>query len=86
MGLNARQIEIVAMATPKRQYYVVHPEGRRLFDLGLSAPELAFVGASGKEDIARIRGLRRALGDAWPAQWLRERGQNQAAQLWESYQ
>ena len=85
VGLNARQIEIVAMATPKRQYYVVHPEGRRLFDLGLSAAELAFVGAGGKEDIARIRGLRRALGDAWPAQWLRERGQNQAAQLWESY-
>jgi type IV secretion system protein VirB4 len=85
VGLNARQIEILSMAAPKRQYYVMHPEGRRLFELGLSAPELAFVGASGKEDIARIRALRDQLADAWPAQWLRERGQYDAAQKWESY-
>ncbi|SCC93193.1 Conjugal transfer protein TrbE [Thiomonas sp. X19] len=85
IGLNRRQIEILALATPKRQYYVMHPDGRRLFELGLSDPELAFVGVSGKEDLARIRALRSQLGDAWPAQWLRERGQHQAAQHWESY-
>jgi type IV secretion system protein VirB4 len=85
IGLNRRQIEIIAMATPKRQYYAMHPDGRRLFELGLSGPELAFVGASGKEDIARIRQLRAELGNAWPAQWLRERGQDAAAQLWEAY-
>jgi type IV secretion system protein VirB4 len=85
VGLNARQIQILAFATPKRQYYVMHPDGRRLFDLGLTGPELAFVGASGKNDIARIRQLREELGNAWPAQWLRERGQNDAAQFWESY-
>ena len=85
VGLNARQIQILAFATPKRQYYVMHPDGRRLFDLGLTGPELAFVGASGKNDIARIRQLRDELGNAWPAQWLRERGQSDAAQLWESY-
>lgn len=85
IGLNARQIEILAMATPKRQYYQIHPDGKRLFELGLSAPELAFVGASGKEDIIRIRELRDLMGNAWPAQWLRERGLFDAAQLWESY-
>ncbi len=85
IGLNRRQIEILAMATPKRQYYAMHPDGRRLFELGLSGPELAFVGASGKEDILRIRELKDQLGDAWPAQWLRERGQGRAAELWESY-
>jgi type IV secretion system protein VirB4 len=85
VGLNARQIEILAMATPKRQYYVMHPEGRRLFELGLSPAELAFVGASGKEDIARIRILRASLGPGWPAQWLRERGQSEAAATWEHY-
>ena len=85
IGLNARQIEILTLATPKRQYYQIHPEGKRLFELGLSAPELAFVGASGKEDLARIRLLREQLGDAWPAQWLRERGQFEWANLWEGY-
>jgi type IV secretion/conjugal transfer VirB4 family ATPase len=85
IGLNQRQIEILATATPKRQYYMIHPDGRRLFELGLSGPELAFVGASGKEDIARIRELNGIYGWKWPAQWLRERGQNKAAEIWESY-
>jgi type IV secretion/conjugal transfer VirB4 family ATPase len=85
IGLNLRQIEILARATPKRQYYQIHPDGKRLFELGLSAPELAFVGAAGKEDIARIRELRAHLGDAWPAAWLRERGQFDAATSWEQY-
>ncbi|BDB13994.1 VirB4 family type IV secretion/conjugal transfer ATPase [Acidithiobacillus ferrooxidans] len=85
VGLNQRQIEILANAIPKRQYYMMHPDGRRLFELGLSGPELAFVGASGKEDIARIRELRDLYDWKWPGQWLRERGQTKAAELWESY-
>ena len=35
MGLNETQIEIIRTATKKRHYYLVSPEGRRLFDLGL---------------------------------------------------
>ena len=85
IGLNSRQIEIVATAVPKRQYYLMQPGGRRLFELGLSAPELAFLGASGKEDIARIRVLRGSQGDAWPAAWLRERGAGAWAEVWEGY-
>ncbi|MGE4529896.1 MAG: conjugal transfer protein TrbE [Acidithiobacillus sp.] len=85
IGLNARQIEILASAIPKRQYYMMHPDGRRLFELGLSGPELAFVGASGKEDIAHIRELQEAHDGQWPAVWLRERGQNDAADLWQSF-
>ncbi len=85
MGLNGRQIELVATAVPKRQYYLMQPSGRRLFDLGLSAAELAFLGASGKEDIARIRELRDACGEAWPSAWLRERGQAEWAEAWEGY-
>ena len=85
IGLNTRQIQILSMATPKRQYYVVHPDGRRLFELGLSGAELAFTGASGKEDIKRIRALKENIGAAWAAQWLRERGQHEAASTWENY-
>jgi type IV secretion system protein VirB4 len=50
MGLNARQIEIIASATPKRHYYYLSPEGRRLFDLNLGPVALAFCGASSKEE------------------------------------
>ncbi|EQD40368.1 conjugal transfer protein TrbE, partial [mine drainage metagenome] len=86
LGLNDRQLEMLAAATPKRQYYMLHPDGRRLFELGLSGPELAFVGASGREEITRIRDLRAANPDGWPAQWLRERGEWAWAQAWENYQ
>ena len=86
LGLNDRQIEMLAAATPKRQYYMLHPDGRRLFELGLSGPELAFVGSSSREVITRIRDLRAASPDGWPAQWLRERGEWAWAQAWENYQ
>lgn len=85
IGLNARQIQILATMTPKRHYYHVHADGRRMFDLGLSGPELALIGASDRESLARIGELRKIHGDSWPANWLRERGQYDAATIWESY-
>lgn len=45
-GLNARQIELIARATPKRHYYLQSFRGNRLFELGLGAIALAFCGAS----------------------------------------
>lgn len=85
IGLNRRQIQIVSNATPKRQYYHLHPDGSRVFELGLTAPEMAFVGASGREDLARIRQLQKHNDRTWPSTWLRERGQADAARLWDSY-
>lgn len=74
IGFNERQIEIVATALPKREYYVVSPEGRRLFDMALGPVALSFVGASGKEDLKRIRALHSEHGAAWPYPWLQQRG------------
>jgi type IV secretion system protein VirB4 len=74
IGFNTRQIEIVATAIPKREYYVVSPIGRRLFDMALGPVTLAFVGATGKDDLARIAELRQTQGADWPARWLQERG------------
>lgn len=85
IGLNARQIEIVSRMTPKRQYLHLHPDGRRVFDLGLTAEELAFVGASDRDSLRRIAELRAADPDTWPAAWLRERGLHAAAEQWLSY-
>ncbi|MGV3633158.1 MAG: conjugal transfer protein TrbE, partial [Pseudorhodoplanes sp.] len=74
IGFNERQVEIVATAIPKREYYVVSPVGRRLFDMSLGAITLAFVGATGKDDLARIGELRQAHGPDWPVRWLQARG------------
>ena len=45
-GLNDRQIEILARATPKRDYYCQSRRGNRLFELGLSEVGLALCAAS----------------------------------------
>ena len=74
IGFNERQIEIVATALPKRDYYAVSPDGRRLFDMALGATTLSFVGAAGKENLKRIEELRDIHGKHWPAFWLKERG------------
>jgi type IV secretion system protein VirB4 len=49
-GLNDRQIEILARATPKRDYYCQSRRGNRLFELGLGEVALAFAAASSKAD------------------------------------
>src|SRR5690606_35415826 len=73
LGFNERQIEIVATSIPEREYYVASPEGRRLFDMALGPVARAFAGASGKEDLKRVRELHRKFGKDWPLEWLKER-------------
>ncbi|WP_371349329.1 conjugal transfer protein TrbE [Ancylobacter sp. IITR112] len=81
IGFNERQIEIVATALPKREYYVASPEGRRLFDMALGPVALSFAGASGKEDLKQIAALKSEHGDGWPERWLQQRGIGNAAAL-----
>jgi type IV secretion system protein VirB4 len=82
LGLTGRQIEIVAHAVPKRQYYYVSPHGRRLVDLPLDPVTLAFTGATGREDLQRARELTRDDGATWPRRWLRSRGLEEAGERW----
>ncbi|MBW4656518.1 MAG: conjugal transfer protein TrbE [Kaiparowitsia implicata GSE-PSE-MK54-09C] len=81
IGFNERQIEIVAAATPKREYYVASPEGRRLFDMALGPVTLAFVGATGKHNIKRIQELSETQSRMWAVAWLTERGVKNAQAL-----
>ena len=74
LGLNDRQTEIVATSVSKRDYYVVSPEGRRQVQLTLGPRSLAFVGASDKESVSRIKQLEKECGDGWVDVWLEERG------------
>ena len=70
MGLNTRQIDMLATAIPKRHYYDVSDDGRRLFDLALGPLTLAFVGVSDKDSLALIRQLESLHGHGWVGEWL----------------
>ncbi|MGE3845208.1 MAG: conjugal transfer protein TrbE, partial [Vicinamibacterales bacterium] len=72
-GLNDRQIEIIARATPKRDYYCQSRRGNRLFELGLGPIALAFCAASSKTDHALIdRVLSEQGREAFLSAWLAE--------------
>ena len=81
-GLNARQIEILSRATPKRDYYCQSRRGNRLFELGLGEIALAFTAASSKSDQARIAEIASASEpQGFAAAWLRHRNLGWAADL-----
>lgn len=81
-GLNDRQIEILARATPKRDYYCQSRRGNRLFELGLSEVGLALCAASSKTDQTLIASLVAEHGrEGFLAAWLRVRGAGWAADL-----
>jgi type IV secretion/conjugal transfer VirB4 family ATPase len=81
-GLNDRQIEILARATPKRDYYCQSRRGNRLFELGLGKVALAFTAASSKSDQAAIEKVLAEHGrDDFVAAWLAHRGVGWAADI-----
>ncbi|MCO8611172.1 conjugal transfer protein TrbE [Burkholderia multivorans] len=85
-GLNSRQIEIVATAEPKRDYYYQSRLGNRLFDLDLGPATLAFVGASTPQDQRDIdRVLLNAGTAGFAGAWLRHSGLDWAADLMPSF-
>jgi len=74
-GLNERQIEIIARATPKRDYYCQSRRGNRLFDWRLGEIALAFVAASSKADQAAIAQIYAEQGRlSFVPAWLKHRG------------
>ncbi len=81
-GLNDRQIEIVASATSKRDYYCQSAAGNRLFELGLGEIALAFTATSSKSDQLRIAALAAEQGaERFAGAWLRQRGLAWAADM-----
>lgn len=81
-GLNARQIELVSRATPKRQYYLQSARGNRLFELGLGPIALALCGASDPDSQKRIDAVLAEKGQAdFAATFLSQAGLDWAADL-----
>jgi type IV secretion system protein VirB4 len=71
LNLNDAQVSIIRSAIPKQDYYITNPAGRRLVQLTLNKKQLAFLGSSSKENIARIKELEKT-GSHWPEVWLEE--------------
>ena len=81
-GLNARQIELISRATPKRDYYYQSPLGARVFDLGLGPIALSICGASAPEDQALLdRVFAETTSDDFAECWLHEKGLPWAAEF-----
>jgi type IV secretion/conjugal transfer VirB4 family ATPase len=75
LGLSERQIEIISKeAVPKRNYYIVTPEGNRLIDLGFDGEDsmpLSFIGLS-KEKANALIDCKKKYGNEWVSEWLLE--------------
>jgi type IV secretion system protein VirB4 len=81
-GLNERQVELIAAATPKRDYYLQSRRGNRLFELGLGPIALAMCAMSSPADQARItKTLAEAGPKAFAEAWLKAKGLGWAADL-----
>jgi len=86
-GLNDRQIEILARAVPKQDYYCQSRRGNRLFELGLSEIALALCAASSKQDQQAMTAILEQYGrEEFLHRWLIHKGLAWAADLIPQYQ
>ncbi|MCP4385820.1 MAG: conjugal transfer protein TrbE [Hyphomicrobiales bacterium] len=86
-GLNDRQVELIARATPKRDYYYQSQRGNRLFELGLGPVGLVFCATSSATDQKQIDAVLREPGtdSSFAEDWLRAKGLDWAADLLSSF-
>jgi type IV secretion system protein VirB4 len=80
LGLNPRQIALIAEGVPKQDYYVQSRAGARRVNLDLGPAALAFLGASKPADHAAMdRLLAQSAAESFAVRWLDHKGQKEAA-------
>jgi type IV secretion/conjugal transfer VirB4 family ATPase len=85
-GLNARQVEILSTAAPKRDYYAQTARGNRLFELGLGPVALALCGSSSSDDQRLIdRCMAEGEPGGFAARFLTAKGLAWASELIERW-
>ena len=81
-GLNARQVEILGLAAPKRDYYAQTARGNRLFELGLGPIALALCGSSSPDDQRLIdRCVAEGERDGFASRFLAAKGLGWTSEL-----
>lgn len=78
-GLNEKEIDLIAEATPKQHYYVTQPAGKRLIDLNIGEVTLAFIGISSDESIKKFNKHFDENNPQWVVGYLKECGLKDAA-------
>jgi type IV secretion system protein VirB4 len=82
LGLNEKQIEIIAKGVPQRDYLCVSELGSRLFRLDLGPIARALCAATGSDDVARARRVLAEVGqDGFLDAWLAAKGLGTAPEL-----
>jgi type IV secretion system protein VirB4 len=71
MGLNERQVQIIAGMAKYRDYYVVSPKGRRRFELGLGSYALRWLSGLDKEPRRKLQKLMNEHPEEWREIWSR---------------
>ncbi len=74
MNLNGRQLDIIASAMPKRDYYYISPLGSKLFSLNLKKPVLSLIASTSTEDIKTIKELQQKNPKDWIEKFLTGKG------------
>lgn len=80
LGLNDREIDTLAKATPKRHYYAVSEVGRRLYEMALGPVALSLTACSDKENIALLKALKTRHSAHWLPEWFKHHHVNLPAQ------
>lgn len=79
-GINETERQIIAEATPKKQYYYKSSLGSRLFELSLGPIALAYCGASSKKDRLMVdQILSTSDKKNFNEEWLRYKGMPETA-------
>ena len=73
-GMDETDIEMIAMAQSKADYYWTSPEGRRRIHLALGDVALSFLAASGQRDRELVDSMSAPNPHGWTSDWLRRRG------------
>ena len=79
---NDAEVSTIANAVPKKDYFYISPNGKRLFRMELDDTQLAFVGSSGRDDLREIEKFQNQFGLNWVYYWLQQKGLPDVAEYW----
>jgi type IV secretion system protein VirB4 len=80
-GLSSRQIEVIALGTPKRNFYYQSPAGNRLAELNLGHVGVALAGSGSPEDLTLLDTLLEEGEEDFAGRWFEAKGLPWAAEL-----